>query len=210
MSEVSKSTTVVPSKGPNYPMCRMVLVREGLWTIVKGTEEAPTEADKLAKFNAHRDRALALIVLSVDPTILYLLGDPTDPAAVWEKLACQFQKKSWANKLYLRKKLYSLILKEGDSVQHHIRKLTEIFEELAVVGNPIEEEDKVVHLLASLPESYSTLVTALEANPEVPKMEVVTERLLHEERKQKDKEGSAGPFKALIGSDVFIATRWVI
>ncbi len=116
------------------------------------------------------------------------------------KLASQFQKKSWANKLHLRKKLYSLILKEGDSVQQHIRKLTEIFEELAVVGNPIEEEDKAVHLLASLPESYSMLVTALEANPEVPKMEVVTERLLHEERKQKDKEGSAGPFKALIGS----------
>ncbi len=100
---------------------------------------------------------------------------------VCEKLASQFQKKSWANKLHLRKKLYSLILKEeGDSVQQHIRKLTEIFEELAVVGNPIEEEDKVVHLLASLPESYSMLVTALEA---VPKMEVATERLLHEERK---------------------------
>ncbi len=175
-------------------------MREGLWTIVNGTEEAPTEADKLAKFNARRDRALALIVLSVDPMILYLLGDPTDPVAVWGKLASQFQKKSWANKLHLRKKLYSLILKEGDSVQQHIRKLTEIFEELAVVGNPIEEEDKVVHLLASLPESYSMLVTALEANPEVPKMEVVTERLLYEERKQKDKEGSAGPFKALIGS----------
>ncbi len=57
-----------------------------------------TEADKLAKFNARRDRALALIVLSVDPTILYLLGDPTDPVALWEKLASQFQKKSWANK----------------------------------------------------------------------------------------------------------------
>ena len=31
-------------------------------------------------------------------------------------------------------------------------------------------------------------------------MEVVTERLLHEERKQKDKESSGGPSKALFGS----------
>ena len=38
-----------------------------------------------------------------------------------------------------------------------------------------------------MPESYNVLVTALEANSEVPKMEVVTERLLHEEQKLKDR-----------------------
>ena len=74
-------------------------------------------------------------------------------------------------------------------MQEHIRKMTKVFEELAVVGDPVEEEDRVVHLLASLPESYGVLVTALEASAEVPRMEVVTERLLHEERKQKDPEG---------------------
>ena len=45
------------------------------------------------------------------------------------------------------------------------------------------DEDKVVYLLASLPESLGVLVTALEASSEVPKMDVVTERLLHEEQK---------------------------
>ena len=48
------------------------------------------------------------------------------------------------------------------------------FEALAVIGNPVTEEDRVVHLLASLPDSFNILVTALEANPEVPKMENVT------------------------------------
>ena len=57
--------------------------------------------------------------------------------------------------------------------------MTETFNELSVVGDPISEEDRVVHLLASLPDSFNMLVTALEANAEVPKMEVVTERLLH-------------------------------
>ena len=62
--------------------------------------------------------------------------------------------------------------------------MTEIFDGLSVVGDPVLDEDRVVHLLASLPDSYNMLVTALEANAEVPQMEVVTERLLHEERKQ--------------------------
>ena len=42
------------------------------------------------------------------------------------------------------------------------------FNELAIVGDLIGEEDCVVYLLASLPDSFSTLVTALEANKEVP------------------------------------------
>ena len=74
-------------------------------------------------------------------------------------------------------------------MQEHIREMTEVFEELVAVGDPVTEVDRVVHLLASLPESYGALVMALEASAEVPKMEVVTERLLHEERKQKDREG---------------------
>ena len=58
--------------------------------------------------------------------------------------------------------------------------MPEIFEGLSVAGDPITEEDRVVHLLASLPELYNMLVTAIEENADVPKMEVVTERLLHD------------------------------
>ena len=65
--------------------------------------------------------------------------------------------------------------------------MTEIFDGLSVAGDPVSDEDRVIHLLASLPDSFNMLVTALEANPEVPKMEVVTERLLHEERKLKER-----------------------
>ena len=74
-------------------------------------------------------------------------------------------------------------LRDGDSIQKHIKDMTEIFNELAAIDDPITEEDRVVHLLASLPESYDILVTALEASVEVPKMEIVTERLLHKNEK---------------------------
>ena len=186
MAELNRSV-VVPLEGSNYAtwkiQCRMALIKDDLWSIVDGTETAPTEADKLIKFRVRKNKALALIVLAVSPKLLYLLGDPDDPREVWTKLANQFQKKSWSNKLQLRRKLYSLRLKDGGSVQDHVKTMTEIFDELSIIGDPISEEDRVVHLLASLPESFSMMVTALEANVEVPKMEIVTERLLHEERK---------------------------
>ena len=196
---------VVLLNGSNYPtwklQCRMNLMKHGAWGFVTGTEEEPEVGDHAGwrKFNDRRDKALASIVLAVDPSLLYMLGDPQDPAEVWNKLSEQFEKKSWANKLALRRKLYSLRLKESESLQNHIKSMIEIFEALAVVGYVVEEEDRVVHLLASLPESFRMLVTALEANPEVPKLEVVTERLLHEEKKLKENsEKSKPPEDALL------------
>ena len=165
----------------------MALVKDGLWGIVSGSETAPTEgADQQAKFAARKDKALAIIVLAVEPSLLYLIGaDPTDPVVVWKALADHFQRNTWANKLELKRKLFSMRLAEGGSVQDHIKSLTEVCDQLAAVGEPVKEEDRVVYLLASLPECYSVLVTALEANSDVLALAVVIERLLHEETKMK-------------------------
>jgi hypothetical protein len=187
----SKSVTVVPLTGVNYAtwkiQCQMALMKDGLWNMVNGTETAPAGGEALVKFISRKDLTLAIIVLSVDPTLLYLLGEPTDPVDVWKALSDQFQKKTWTNRLNLRRRLHSLKLKDGDSVQSHIKEMTEVFNELAVVGENIGDDDRVVYLLASLPESYNMLVTALEANETVLGMKTVVERLIHEEKKLQDR-----------------------
>ena len=104
--------------GPNCTtwkvLCTMALIKEGLWNVVTGDKNAPENQGEQAKYLLRRDRASTTIVLSVDPTLLYLLGpDPEIPAVVWKKLADQFQKKTWPNKLALRRKLYNLKLKDG-------------------------------------------------------------------------------------------------
>ncbi len=65
--------------------------------------------------------------------------------------------------------------------------MTELFNALSEMDVPLTEDDRVVYLLASLPESFSGLVTALEVSEheDVPKMEIVTEKLLHHEVKLK-------------------------
>ena len=57
-------------------------------------------------------------------------------------------------------------------MQDLIRKITEIFDEVPVARDNISEEERVAHLLASLPNSLGVLVTALESNVELPAMEV--------------------------------------
>ena len=71
--------------------------------------------------------------------------------------------------------------------------MTDLFRGLAEMDSALTEEGKVVYLLASLPESYGVLVTALEASTDVPKMDVVTERLLHEDRNMLSWEKESTP-----------------
>ena len=62
-------STIIPLNGKNYPtwkiQCRMALMKDGLWGIIKGTEETPGEdnAEAQKKYMARRDRALALVIL---------------------------------------------------------------------------------------------------------------------------------------------------
>ena len=110
-------------------------------------------AETRKKFEARKDQALAIIVLAVDPSLLYIVGNPEDPTVVWKRLEDQFQRKTWSNRLQLRRKLFSLKLREGQSVHQHIKTMAEVFEALAVIGDAMSDEDRVVHLLASLPDS---------------------------------------------------------
>ena len=117
----SRTVTVVLLSSTNYAtwkvQCKMVLIKEGLWSIVNGTETEPEgNANRKAKFVARRDKALVIIVLVIEPSLLYLVGqDLTDPVAVWKLLADQFQRKTQANKLELKWNLFSLQLAEGGS-----------------------------------------------------------------------------------------------
>ena len=158
----------------------MALIKEGLWHIVNGTKAEPGEgAETRAKVLAQRDKALVTTVLAIEPGLLYLVG--TDPTNCLEDTKGAILHRTWADKLELKQKLFSMWLADGGSVQEHIKFMIEICDELSVTGEPIRDENRVVYLLASLPESYNVLVTALEASTEVPTLIVVREHLLHED-----------------------------
>ena len=69
----------------------MALKKDGLWGIVEGTEkDSGGEGDPHKKFVSSRDRVLAIVVLSVDSSLLHLLDDPKDPVVIWKQLSDQF------------------------------------------------------------------------------------------------------------------------
>ena len=99
-------TARIPLNGSNYPtwkiLCRMMLMK-GLWKTVTGEETEPNDEGQRARFTTRRDQALATVVLSVDSSILYIIGNPEDPVIVWKVLD---EKKTWARRLHLCWKLH--------------------------------------------------------------------------------------------------------
>ena len=185
MSE--RTGLIVPFNGSNYAtwklQCKVALMRDGLYSIVSGTEQIPTRAEEIPKFNLRKDRALSTIILAMEPSQLYLVGpdEEQNPNALWSKLETIYQQTSFSNRLTLRKKLTTLRLKNGESLQQHIKSLVEIFDQLAVGGHAVSNEDKVMTLLSSLPKSFDILVTALELRESTPSWDCVVERLYKEE-----------------------------
>ncbi|KAF2344700.1 Zinc finger CCHC-type [Trinorchestia longiramus] len=91
-------------------------------------------------------------------------------------------------------------LENGQNLQDHLKVCVELFEELAIIGDAMEEKERVIILLSSLPNRFSTLETALEAHEKIPAWEVVTERLLNEKRRQRGGPGTSDSSEKLLVS----------
>ena len=52
---------------------------------------------------------------------------------LWEKLGKLYQSKSLVNKLFLRKKLYNLRMRDGDSVTEHLNAFNTVVSQLVFV-----------------------------------------------------------------------------
>ena len=83
-------------------------------------------------------------------------------------------------------------MKEGTSVEAHMKRMKELTDKLSALAAPIAEEDQVVTLLGSLPASFQTLVTALEARDTVT-LSHTQQSLIHEEKKPNREYGRERP-----------------
>jgi hypothetical protein len=101
-----------------------------------------------------------------------------------EKLGKLYQSKSLVNKLFLRKKLYNLRMRYGDSVEEHLNAFNIVVSQLVSIEIKISDEDKCISLLCSLPNSGDSLVVAIGSNTTTLKFDEVVSSFLSEEMRR--------------------------
>lgn len=173
-----------------------LLKSKGLWGFVDDSEVLATgTAAVKAEFENRSEKAFSTIILSINSSQLYLVTSCETPKDAWNSLRSHHERETLANKLFLKKRYFRAEMHDGASLNLHLKNMKEITEKLAAIGSPIAEEDQVVTLLGSLPKSYSTIVTALEARVEEASLSFVQQVLMNEE--QKKSSGSSGEQKVL-------------
>ena len=176
---------------------RHLLLAKGLWTYVDGSEVLAEDASEAAR-TAYREKsqkALSTLVMAIGTPQLYLITSCEEPTDAWDALKQHFERDTLANKLFL-KQYFRKEMKEGTPMERHLKEMKEITDKLASIGVPISEEDQVVTLLGSLPSSYSTLVTALEARGGDIRLDYVQQALIQEEVKRKGITANDGANRA--------------
>eukprot|EP00253_Pinus_taeda_P014497 PITA_14497 len=108
--------------------------------------------------------------------------------ALWDKLGTLYQSKSLVNKLFLQKKLYNLRMKDGDLVTEHMNTFNTVVSQLASVDIKILDEDKCISVLFSLPDSWDSLVIAIDSNATALQFDEIVSSLLTEGMRRKNME----------------------
>jgi len=85
---------------------------------------------------------------------MYNVMDEEKATGLWSRLETLYLTKSLSNKLYLKKQLYGLRINERTMVLKHLNFFNKVISELLTVDVKIDEKDKVLILLSSLPQSY--------------------------------------------------------
>ena len=186
------------------PVEKHLLLAKDLWKYVDGSAvlaEGAT-AEQGAKHRSESQKAFSVIAMSVSTSQLYLITSYEEPKEAWDALKKHFERETLANKLFLKKQYFRKEMSEGNSIDMHLKEMKELTDKLSSIGAPISEEDQIVTLLGSLPPSFSTVVTALEARVDDLKMDFVQQQLIHNERKLKAQESKPEALhdSALVGA----------
>ena len=127
-----------------------LLVDKDQWIEVDpGTAPTGTSTDDWKKTDR---KAKSTIRLCLSDSVLLNVSEEATTKDLWENLGKLYQSKSLVNKLFLRKKLYNLRMRDGDSVAEHLNAFNTVVSQLVFVEIKISDEDKCISFFCSLPD----------------------------------------------------------
>lgn len=103
------------------------------------------------------EMAFSTITLHLDDKVMREVSSESTAACFWKKLEDLYLNKSLQDRIYLKSKFFEFKMHESKSIRDNLddNKLTL---DLDNIGIKIDDEDKVIILLKSLPKPFSNLL----------------------------------------------------
>ncbi|CAD6934493.1 unnamed protein product [Tilletia controversa] len=153
---------IAPLLGPNYRLwaerVKTVLRSHGYWSAVApGTPPGEgAAAQELKDWTTANAKAYGCIFLTTSDEIqtdLARLGTE-DGKVLWDYLRDEYRSTSVEARLQLKSELLDALTAPKESMRDHIGQLAGLYEQLLQIGKPVDEEERCIELLWSLPSAY--------------------------------------------------------
>ena len=165
-----------------------LLTRQGM---LKALKEKKPDSLKDDEWEEMQEKAASMIQLFLTNEVIYHVIDLKSSQEIWTQLEKRYMSKSLSSKLYLKQRLYGLKMVESSDLMKHVNIFNQVIEDLARAVVMLEDEDKAMILMCSLPSSYENLVMTLTCGKDEISLDMVSTTLLSmAERRQHTDESS--------------------
>jgi hypothetical protein len=136
----------------------LVLEENGLLEIAEGKVTAPADPVQLAAHTKKDVKAKRILVDSVKNHIIPHLSGKKTTKDMWEALVKLDQSDNQSKEMLRREKLRSTKMAKGESVITYLTKFIQIRDELAVVGETVDETELVSTALNGFTKQWDVFV----------------------------------------------------
>lgn len=200
MSEVSKNNAiynVAPLTEKNFHAWKFrmqyILQDRGLWKCVEPLQSSSKSPKASSPTEEEEQKAMSQIVLTLSDEVSHFVrrAGVTTARDTWTLLSKQFEQKGLSSRVFLRRKLLNIKYAEGESMQAHLSRVSDLANQLESVGAGIKDDDLALIVLCSLPERFESFIVQMESRPikEVT-FDYVSGRLLAEASRQEESKES--------------------
>ena len=99
-----------------------LLIQQGVHKALLGKEKKP-EMMKDVEWVEMDEKATSAIHLNLGDEVIHNILEAKTAKEVWKKLEGLYMRKNLMNKLYVKKQLYSLHMKEGSELLEHLNRM---------------------------------------------------------------------------------------
>ena len=188
MDSDSTSVKIEQLKESNYHAWKIriqhVLTLKGLKKYIE--EGPPSDSDELNSWIEKDLKAQAIIGLTLSDELLENVREVSSAKEMWAAIKNVFERHTLLNKLSARRKFYTALKSETESVLKFANRIRQLAATLKTMRVEISESEMAMALLNGLPDEYNALISALDAldSEETQlKWEHVKARVLQEEQR---------------------------
>jgi hypothetical protein len=169
----------------NYPTWkeRMTMVLD-VNDVLEHTPEiavAPTDATQLAIWKKGGAKAKSLILDGIKDHVLPHLSGKNTAKDMWKALRDLYQPKNEKRVMVLHERLCGTKMAKGEGVVSYLTKITQMRDELAVVGEKTKDYDLVCVALNGFSKSWDVFVRGVVAQEKLPEWQRLWDDFVQEE-----------------------------